>query len=206
MKKTILVMLSGGVDSTFMLYHYLTQTEDAVHVHHISLRYPSEPRWPEEDAASRKIVEYCREIRPFGYSESRFDLGFRRFVGRDSDTQLLVAAKVAPNLEGEVHVALGWQYRDIEATVQRRYDVSQKLWQALCDSMDAPFGERVSRKLLFPLYELKVAKREMIRLLPHELLRLTWSCRRPVRSENGISRVCGTCHACRDIAEAMASL
>ena len=47
---TTLLMLSGGVDSTFMLYHYLTQTSDAVHAHHISIRYPHLPRWTMERA------------------------------------------------------------------------------------------------------------------------------------------------------------
>ena len=77
-------MLSGGLDSCYMLYYYLTQTDHDVHAHYISLRYPSESRWREEDIASRKIVEYCRSIRVFDYTESRFDIGFKRYVGRDS--------------------------------------------------------------------------------------------------------------------------
>lgn len=206
MKDTILVMFSGGVDSTFMLYHYLKNTDYNIHVHHISLRYPSEPRWEEEDMASRKVVEYCKNIRDFEYTESRFDIDFYKYVGRDSDTQLLVASKVAPNLKGNVRVALGWQYRDIRSDVfTGRMDnkVSEKLWSALCNSMDAPFGENVSRKLLFPLIYLKMTKKNIIQEMQGELLKLTWSCRKPIVDENSCSYPCGHCRVCKQIKETL---
>lgn len=204
-KQTILVMFSGGVDSTFMLYHYLKNTDLNVHVHHISLRYPSEPRWKEEDIASRRIVEYCRKIRPFDYSESCFELGFYKYVGRDSDTQLLMASKVAPNLEGEVHVAIGWHNKDHTSIIERerRIRVTQNVWHALHDAYDPLFSNSVSRELLFPILEMGISKKEMIKMLPRELLQMTWSCRRPIKGDKGISRPCGKCHPCKDIKEAL---
>lgn len=205
-KKTILVMFSGGLDSTYMLYHYLKNTDYAVHVHHISLRYPSEPRWQEEDVSSRKIVELCRKIRSFEYSESRVDIGFYKYVGRDSDTQLLMASKVAPNLKGEVHLALGWQSSDHQDDLlngRAQSQVTEKLWDALCESMDKPFNQNISRVILFPLIEMKLKKKQMITMLPRELLQMTWSCRRPIKSKEGVSRPCGKCHPCTEIKEAL---
>jgi 7-cyano-7-deazaguanine synthase in queuosine biosynthesis len=204
-QKTVLVMLSGGLDSCYMLYYYLTQTDHAIHAHHISLRYPSEPRWKEEDIASRKIVEYCRSIRAFDYSESRFEIGFKRYVGRDSDTQLLVAAKVAPNLRGEVHLAIGWEKSDFDLEVNRqraKNKVTENLWNALCDSIDYPLGEHISRKILFPLIEMDLDKSQMIAALPDELVDMTWSCRRPKKDEHGITHYCGVCKPCRTISAA----
>jgi len=206
LSKTILLMFSGGLDSTYMLYYYLKNTNYNIHVHHISLRYPSEPRWREEDIASRNIVKLCQKIRPFEYSESRVDIGFYKYVGRDSDTQLLMASKVAPNLNGKVSVALGWQYNDYQSDLlngRARDKKSEKLWEALCNSMDAPHGNSISRELLFPLVEMRLSKREMIKLLPKELLHLTWSCRTPVKNENNISIACGKCHPCLDIQRAL---
>lgn len=199
-------MLSGGLDSCYMLYYYLTQTDHDIHAHHISLRYPSEPRWAEEDIASRKIVEYCRSIRAFDYTESRFDIGFKRYVGRDSDTQLLVAAKVAPNLHGEVHVALGWENSDFELEVNQhraKNKITENLWNALCESIDYQMGEHISRTLLFPLMEMNMTKATMMTALPKELLEITWSCRRPVRDENGHSFPCGKCKPCQTILNAI---
>lgn len=203
-QKTILVMLSGGVDSCYMLYYYLTQTDHNIHAHHISLRYPSEPRWAEEDMASRRIIEYCRSIRAFDYTESRFDIGFKRYVGRDSDTQLLVASKVAPNLHGEVHVAIGWEKSDFELEVNRSRaanKTTENLWNALCDSMDYPMGENVSRTLLFPLLDMDIDKQQMLQKLPPKLVHLTWSCRRPIREEDGSTKPCGQCKPCQTISK-----
>ena len=205
-KKTILVMFSGGLDSTFMLYHYLKNTDYKIHVHHISLRYPSEPRWQEEDISSRRIVEYCRKIRSFDYSESRVDIGFYKYVGRDSDTQMLMASKVAPNIKGQVAVALGWQYSDYQEDLlngRAQNRVTERLWEVLCESMGEQFSRHVSREILLPLVEMKVSKKEMIQLCPKELVALTWSCRRPKRDEKGVSRPCGECHPCKEIKEAV---
>lgn len=202
MPKTILVMLSGGVDSCYMLYYYLTQTDYAIHAHHISLRYPSEPRWEQEDIACRNIVEYCRSIRRFDYTQSRFDIGFKRYVGRDSDTQLMVAAKVAPNLKGEVYVALGWEKSDFELEVNRqraKNKVTENLWNALCDSIDYPLGEHISRTILYPLMELDMDKGKMIAALPDELVKMTWSCRRPVKDTDDNIIPCGECKPCKTI-------
>lgn len=155
-------MFSGGIDSTFMLYHYLKNTDYDVHVHHISLRYPSEPRWKEEDIASRKIVELCKSIRKFEYSESRVDLGFYKYVGRDSDTQLLMASKVAPNLNGYISIALGWQINALNNEVfneRSKKRITEKLWEALCNSMDLDFGKNINRELLFPLINMKLSKK-----------------------------------------------
>lgn len=195
-------MLSGGIDSCYMLYYYLTQTDYAIHAHHISLRYPSEPRWEQEDSACRRIVEYCRQIRTFDYSESRCDIGFKHYAGRDSDTQLLIAAKVAPNLRGVVHVAIGWEKSDFELDVNRqrmKNKITENLWNALCDSIDFPLGEHISRTILFPLIEMDIDKGQMLAALPNELVEVTWSCRRPRRDERGVAFSCGECKPCQTL-------
>ena len=113
--ETILLMFSGGIDSTYLLYHYLRDTSHPVHVHHISFRYPHIQRWRAEDPAAEKIAAWFKEnLRSFEYSTSGFDLDFP-LVGYDSDLQLLVASKVALHLGSErITVALGWSTEDLE--------------------------------------------------------------------------------------------
>lgn len=203
---TTLVMLSGGLDSTYLLWHVLQNTRGPVHAHHISLRTPNEPRWAEEDAATLKVVEWCRrELRPFDLTESRFDISFTRYVGRDSDLQLLVAAKVAPNLQGAVRVALGWQKDDLDnALFRERFNrgLTQAVWQSLCESMDGEWGRGVHRALWFPLIDAGIGKTEMLERLPPELLAVTWSCRSPLKSDFGLSSPCGVCAPCRGLKRA----
>ncbi len=193
---TVLLMLSGGLDSVYLLHHYLTKTDHALHVHHISQRYPQLRRWMMEDGACRRIVQYCREnYRDFGYSESRFDLLPLRLVGKDSDLHLMVASKLASNLEGDrVTLAVGHLYDDDPLTpTPHRVDL---VWSALRDRM---YGkERINPDIAKPLIEAQITKRMVCENLPDPLLRLSWSCRKPdFRYGRGVP--CGFCDTCKRI-------
>lgn len=194
---TILLMFSGGVDSTWLLYDYLSAGDHRVHAHHVSIRYPHQQRWRAEDPACDRIVDWCREhLRDFEYSTSRFDLDFHR-IGWDSDLQLLVASKVALNLgRGPIRLALGWCTDDLERPpVRDRQErgVTPRLWEALCESTGRPL---LDRKIAMPIVERGLAKPDLVDQLPSELLALTWSCRNPDFT-GGTPRPCGECHACR---------
>jgi 7-cyano-7-deazaguanine synthase in queuosine biosynthesis len=193
---TVLLMLSGGVDSTWLLHHYLGETNQRVHAHHISMRYPHQERWRAEDPACERIVAWCREnMREFEYSTSRFDLDFHR-IGWDSDLQLLVASKVALNLgPGPITLALGWCAEDLERPrVRERQErgVTPALWRALCESAGRP---NLTRDIAMPIVERRLSKADLVAQLPDDLLELTWSCRSPVFTD-GTARPCGRCHAC----------
>lgn len=71
--KNILVMFSGGLDSTTALYKLLKETNNNIYVHHIILKDTSN-RWKYELDTSRDIVKYLKNIRPFDYSESTVDV------------------------------------------------------------------------------------------------------------------------------------
>lgn len=196
-------MLSGGIDSTYLLYDYVGSTNHPVHAHHISIRYPHQERWRAEDPACRHVVAWCRKhLRDFEYSMSRFDLEFRG-VGWDSDLQLLVASKVALNLgRGRVTVALGWCTDDLErAPVRDRLErgVTTDLWRALCRSA---VGPDLNEEIAMPIVERGLSKADIVDELPGELLELTWSCRSPIL-DDGPPSVCGKCHACELRARAL---
>lgn len=205
---TILLMFSGGVDSTYLLYHYLTETVNPIHVHHISLRYPQFQRWKMEDPAAQKILAYCvKNCRNFDYSESRFDLEPMRLVGLDQDLQLLVAAKIGPNLPGErVTLALGHcadDYDTPEARERVRLGIMDNLWLALRKSCSE--GEKLSPERAKPLIDINLTKKDIIERMPPELLRLCWSCRCPdFVGEVGLP--CGCCQTCIKIEGIMTQL
>ena len=71
--KNILVMFSGGLDSTTALYKLLKETNHNIYVHHIILKDNSN-RWNDELTATNNIISYLKKIRSFDYSESTVDL------------------------------------------------------------------------------------------------------------------------------------
>jgi hypothetical protein len=183
-KKSILVMLSGGIESTYMLYRYLSQTDYEVHAHHISMRHASQHRWLAEELACKKIVEVCQKIRPFEYSLSRFEFGFKRPVECDREIQLLLASRVSPNLKGNtVQIVLGRRMDDYSADpsiMEYDKDRVKKLWLAYHASIDAPFRNRISKEVLIPLIDTGMTKELIIKELPKDLLESTCGDIKPV--------------------------
>ncbi len=197
----ILLMLSGGIDSTYALFKYLTETSLPVHAHHISMQVEEEPRYVLEDAACKRIVNFCGGYRQFSYTESSygFDLPY---TGWDADVQLMVGARVAANLEAKrVTMVLGINADDMareEVAERAKRDVLKNLWDAQIASIDAERRDRNNPVIHLPFKG--AYKHEMIQEMPTGLLRMTWSCRKPEHREGptdaGRDFPCGKCHAC----------
>ncbi len=206
--ETVLLMFSGGVDSTYLLHYYLTKTDIPLHVHHISLRYPQFDRWKTEDPAVERILSYCRDnYRGFDYSASRFDMPPFRLVGRDSDLHLLVASKIGPNLPGDkITLALGHcleDYESPETQARARLQLLPNLWKALIDSAEEK--GKLNTVISRPLIDQKIPKEEIFKMLPASLLKLCWSCRMP-DFYNDVGYPCGLCHTCKKNEKILAHL
>lgn len=196
--ETILLMFSGGIDSTFLLYYYLTETDLPIHVHHISLRYPQLQRWKMEDPAVQKIMEHClNHYRDFTYSESRFDMSRMNLVGSDQYLQLLVASKVGPNLPGDkVTLALGHCPEDFDSPEDIETARKPGVWSALLKS--EKYTKKLNPVLARPILDLNMSKGDVCQKIPVGLLRHCWSCRRPdFVGEIGLP--CGECKTCKKI-------
>lgn len=194
--EAILLMLSGGIDSTYALFKYLTETDFPIHVHHISMRVAEEPRYTLEDRMCTNIIGFCGGYRNLTYTESVFEFNLP-YTGWDTDVQLLIGARVAANLEAKrVNLVLGTNADAVEReeVIERnKHNVLYNLWEANIASIDAERRDRINPVIHLPFE--RVTKTQMIREMPTGLRKMTWSCRKP--KEVGDEYVpCGKCHAC----------
>ena len=187
--KQILIMWSGGLDSSYMLYKYLTETDYPIHAHHIILQNRAEFRWHQEQVAVNNIRDWLKKnCRKFDYSESSY---YNRFVGRDIALVLFVASQICYGLcwagIDEIEVLAGWIVEDNKrAPIKRQSGV-------FYEGANNIIGTKLT--LGYPIKDM--TKQDIINKIPKELTDLTWSCRRPI-FRGGKAMPCGKCHACKE--------
>ena len=186
-------MFSGGVDSTAMLVKLLAEPReelrDELRVHHIRM-VNREGRDRAESRAVAGIVAYCRaHYRAFRYSESALDFSALEAIPIDYLSIAFVACQVAIDTPGCNRIAVGALAADTD--IANRSARQQRVFQEMYACYRARKLGEPSVEWIFPVYD--VPKSELAAALPHELLDLTWSCRRPVEG----FLPCGACKACR---------
>ena len=184
-------MFSGGLDSTAMLVRLLASEDDELRVHHIRM-VNREGRDGAEQAAVEAILAYCRaHYRPFRYSESALDFSGLAAIPIDYLSIAFVACQVAIDTPRCTRIAIGALSTDTD--IVNRSARQQHVFQEMYACYRARKLGEPEVRWIFPVYD--TPKAELARGLPAELLDLTWSCRRPVRSGNGWV-ACGACKAC----------
>ncbi|MCD6074290.1 MAG: hypothetical protein K0Q70_1173 [Rhodospirillales bacterium] len=183
------MMLSGGIDSTYVLARLLRETDDEILVHHVHFLNNSNRHIPEA-AACKKIVDYCRtSYRDFSYTETAID--HRRLVAHGFD--VIAAGFEAGVIASSFHIATG---RNVDrwfiglaaddVTMPRvRAKQGQECCEFNCQSGYPPDLH------LYPLVGLQT----QIDYLPADLYELTWSCRTP-KIEGEAHSACGECSSC----------
>jgi 7-cyano-7-deazaguanine synthase in queuosine biosynthesis len=188
---TTLAMLSGGLDSTAMLVRLLTESDEPLRVHHIHMDN-AERRAAAEQAAVEAIVAYCRaHYRPFRYSESGLDFRALEAIPIDYLAIAFVACQVAIDTPGCNRIAIGALERDTD--IENRSARQRRVFDALYECYRARKLGEPTVEWVYPVY--RETKAALAARLPRELLGLTWSCRRPVRTASGYA-ACGACKAC----------
>lgn len=195
-----LIMLSGGLDSTYLSWKIMSEGEIPYLCHvHIKNR---ESVGRNQYKQIKPILSYfIKQKFKFSYNESTFEFGLSK-VGFDSDLLLLVAQKVCLNIGKPVQLVMGWNPFDMKRTViaeRAKRNVTDNIWKALIESNRN--RNLISKEISFPLIEKNIYKEDMIKEIPKELLDLTWSCR---KSKNNVP--CGECHACREKSIAVKNL
>jgi hypothetical protein len=190
----MIVMWSGGIDSTFKLAHLLRETEYQVHAHHVHI-VNREGRWNMERAACNALRPKLKAIRPFAYTESRIDHRQHDRIPFDMAVVAFEAGVVARSGHGRksepfTHWTIGTH--KAEGHYQRRFDLYEPMVNALCFPQDYP---------AFQMGKVVTKEEEIAYLDDLGLLAGCWYCRTP---RGG--RRCGTCGACDEVKEARRSL
>lgn len=192
----ILVMLSGGLDSTGALVKLLQETKEPIHVHHVIIRNV-ERRGLVELQATQKIIKYCKEhYRDFVYTQNVFEfLAFQKFFCWDNDVIRFIAAQIVKNNNAFSKVALGKCVEDdADNGFQLRALQAHALWRSCFFDYQGSIPE-----IIRPVEAMN--KKQIAAYLPQELVRLTWSCRTPKNEGQNWVR-CTTCKTCLQMQEA----
>jgi 7-cyano-7-deazaguanine synthase in queuosine biosynthesis len=186
----MIVMWSGGIDSTFKLSYLLKETEYQVHAHHVHI-VNREGRGTAERAACRALRPKLRSIRRFAYTESTIDHSQHDRIPFDMAIVAFEVGVVARSGEGPksepfTHWTIGTH--KAEGHYQRRFDLYEAMVNAVCFPSD------------YPAFEMGkvVTKEEEIAYLDDLCLSADcWYCRTP-----RAGRPCGKCGTCQDVSEA----
>jgi 7-cyano-7-deazaguanine synthase in queuosine biosynthesis len=184
----VLVMLSGGIDSTGLLWQLLNKNEK-IHVHHMNLKN-RELRDAAESIAVSNILDYCKKFVDFTHSESTHEYpSFYNKMMWDTDIISFMSGMVCQLMPWIKEVAIGMTKTDFnDSSINTRVERANNVFNAMCEATK-----------VYPLKDM--TKREVWDLMPKELQALTWSCRTPVYGANVIS-VCGKCKSCKELNDA----
>jgi 7-cyano-7-deazaguanine synthase in queuosine biosynthesis len=182
----VLLMFSGGLDSTGVFYKLLKENKK-LHVHHLHL-VNKENRHKAENIAVKNVCEYMKKIGNFEYSESYHEYPcYNKNFMWDSDMYNFIAGTICLSLKSVKEVALGMTKSDITRSVTDRAERGTKIFES--------FG--TSAKKVYPLRDM--TKKEVFEMLPSDLRSLTWSCRTPIYLPDGNMNRCKRCKACREL-------
>lgn len=195
-RQTTLVMLSGGIDSVYVLARLLRESEDEIIAHHIHFINP-EGRDRAEKMACERIVTHLRDTaRPFVYTESAIDRRRFQAFGMD-DMAVAFEVGVVSNsfLIDRGHGIDRWTSgtcleEELEyygSTEVERFEHVLNTAAASCYPNPAP---RFFQLEIIP-------KRDQITYMGEELTSLCWTCRAPIWEDPATPKECGNCKTCK---------
>jgi 7-cyano-7-deazaguanine synthase in queuosine biosynthesis len=192
MNTTTLLAVSGGLDSTYVLWDWLrSHPNERISIFHVNLRHKAEDRLHVESQAYDKIIVQLNKL---GLSNFN-DLGHVHFSYGTlpritiKDIQIVamfksIILKTYPTIDT---VLLSWHKGEVDRDdIKRGYRV-KSMFKAL--EVDRAI------KLEFPIEH--KTRAEMVAELPENLLSLVHSCRKPKVGK----RVCGQCKTCLEYIE-----
>ena len=197
-KPTILLQLSGGLDSLGCLFLLLTAPEYSKYdilVHHTKL-INKENRAVAESLAIDAILAWFKanpEYREFTYAESTFECpSVNGSVPFDHDISNMLAGLMCESAPAIEFVAAGRTKSD---TMNPRSPQVDAILVRTNRILSLFTGRSEGRVKIYPA--IKLTKQEIWDLLPETLRILAWSCRTPTYKK-GVPVKCGTCVSCKN--------
>jgi 7-cyano-7-deazaguanine synthase in queuosine biosynthesis len=191
MKYDALLGLSGGLDSVYVLYRWLSDNPGKrLMVHHCRL-VNRHGRQPLETAGARGAVEWCRAqgLTNFDYMETSIDAGDLRNLPYDEFLLTVLNGLILRDARyRDIPVLLvptpKDEYVRLGDRLTRRREKSRRIRSEFV---------RTSIRSRYPIEHM--TKEQVLAACPPELRAVSWSCRSP---KPGGER-CHTCHTCRQI-------
>ena len=219
----VLCMYSGGIDSTGMLYEIFNKnlySEYDLHIHHVSLITARNRHIPEKNSVTTILDWFSRNYpqRKFKYTENIFEFNFRSNYGTEAvpdDTDVLyfimaqiIRSDLIHRSEHEIYekILIGETKTDIENFIKRHPKYADpNLYHYRANKIyDTCFHARFFEPNPEPQYIIKpiierpiihLNKKQIMKMLPKEVLNMTWSCRIPnvINNKYYECRKCSVC-------------
>jgi 7-cyano-7-deazaguanine synthase in queuosine biosynthesis len=180
-KTTTLIQLSGGVDSTYVIYDWLKNNpNEKCIIHHINIKN-HEGRIEKEREAVKKIISWFKanKLDNFTYLESSFDYGNVGYIIKDVEVCSMFLGIIVRNKK----------WVDLKRIVQSLYKPNGGERHERARKILDVVGYNKKLEVLYPLE--KITKKDVINKMPKDLFELCWWCRKPVNKEP--CKVCATC-------------
>lgn len=192
-KSRILMLFSGGLDSTWLLYNRVKEGHavDTFYAKGGQSQYKKECEKERRELIKAWIEQHAPEDKPAKITEvlpGQVEVQFgaaKHGAWRQAISWLVSALEVVDHTKHDC-VEIGYVMGD--EICQHFHDI-QDAWRSLWKF--SKLGDPIP--LEFPL---KITSKYSILLgMPGELYKLTWVCELPQLDE-GVLKPCGTCHAC----------
>ena len=184
---TTLIQLSGGIDSTYVLWKWLLENpDDYCLVHHITFNYNNN-----EDARTEKQLQSVDNILRwfdsqgldnYFYLQNEFDYG--------NFTSIIYDVEICGFLSGVILRSPRWS--NIDTIILPIYNKLSNREERR--RMVTNITSKKDMNFIYPLSG--ISKDQVMESMPNELLSLCWYCRSPI---DGMK--CGECHSCKDVSD-----
>lgn len=199
--RKILLMWSGGVTSTGILFKLLSDPQYSIYdivVHHCHIRTGDNVAVAEATACS-KIIDYVsdkKKYRKFYFSESNHEMSFmksERYVKPLNylDTIALVAAQMCASAGDVKMVMFGGSKTDVDFNINY-LSVVKRSQRIFLEGMSLDH-DTVDMSVEYPYFE--ATMRDVIDSLPRGFSKIVSSCLAPVEKDEQIN-ACGECEKC----------
>lgn len=196
-KPTILLQLSGGLDSLGCLFKLLTDpkyTQYNIFVHHTKL-INTENRMIAEQLAVGAILTWFKdhpEYRSFDYAESTFECpSINGFIPWDADVTCFTAGLIWESAPNTIKFIAAGRTKTDEAASS---NVSKFVINRANQILSLFTGKPKEAVKIYPVID--YTRQQVWDFLPADLRILAWSCRKPTYTAEGTPVKCGSCGPC----------